>query len=99
MTNTRITADNMELVTNADLRVGDVIVRVHAPLAKITATPTARQLNNAKTHLVTVETITPYTPKPGAANASIAHTIIEINAGLPTQSTGLKTANVWIVRR
>lgn len=99
MTISGITADDLELVTNADLRVGDVIARVWAPFQDITIRPTARQMGNAKSHLVTVETLTPYVAKAGAANTSIAHTMTNINDGLPTWSTGLKTANVWIVRR
>ena len=99
MTINGITADDLVFITYAELQIGDRIARVHRPLKSHGVRPTAKQMAHAASIIVTVETITPYIPKPGAANASIADTIMNVNDGLPTWSTGLKTAGVWIVRR
>lgn len=100
MTINGITPADLEFVAYNDVVIGDQLINVWRPLKNNADLPTPRQLAHAKSNVIVVDTITPYIPKPGAANANIADSITVINAGVSeAEITAVKTSKIWRVKR
>lgn len=88
----RITPDDVEFVSYADIAIGDVIVKFTPVGRSVAIAPTQRQLNLARTTYTTVRTIV----KDRINNCPV----VDLNQDdAPNRITALIEARTWRIKR